>query len=476
MNEQELRKMMANILMPQAQKADGTGTAVDWYQAGGLFGTVQGESILVNALVGPKGIEEQLMWTPTKVEKKFTDAITGTDTTTGNQSTVCGDCRTIALNACTQFYPLGRFCAQTPEEQFDNLGLMEVETVPVRALFGNITGPSGDVIIPNGVPITDRFYIDVRMVGYLLRKILGGLIWNGDPANSTLAYKEFKGLEMIVNTGKFDALTDLACPALDSFLMNAASNAWTADGTYAIRAWFARMVHQFAYRAEAAGLDWDTAQMFIVMTQNMWETVSRIYACAGLDLCADSASDANVSVNVSADQSVQRYHALLNSKMLPILGREYPVVIDNMMDETDNGDGTYTSDIYFLTTRINGEDVMYGEYQDFSSTFAGAAAELTRIFGSGNSDIAWTDGGRYALLKSQVRGCFDIQAILKPRIVARAPFLAGRIQNALASPLSTGFPDSDTYDNGADGRTTSPLEYLYSEGIPGYQGFWNPNA
>ncbi len=473
MNELELRKMMANILLPQANKADGLGTATDWYQAGGLFGTVQGESMLVNALVGPKGMEEQLMWVPTKVEKKFTDAITGTIETGGNQSTVCGDCKTIDLKGCTQFYPLGRFCAQTPEEQFDNLGLMEVETVPVRALFGNITGPSGDVIIPMGQPISDRFYIDVRMVGYLMRKILGGLIWNGDPANSTKAYKEFKGLEMIVNTGKFDALTDLACPALDSFLLNVNSNAWTNDGTYAIRAWFARAVQQFSYRAEGAGLDWDTAQMFIVMTQNMWETVARVYACAGLDLCANNGSDANISVSISADESVRRYEELLTKKALPILGRWYPVVIDNMMDETDNGNGTYTSDIYFLTTRINGEDVMYGEYQDFSQTFASAAAELTRIFGSGNSDIAWTDGGRYALLKSQVRGCFDIQAILKPRIIARAPFLAGRIQNALAQPVSTGFPDSDTF---TEGRTAAPLEWLYPGYDPAPGHFFNPNA
>jgi hypothetical protein len=256
--------------------------------------------------------------------------------------------------------------------------------------------------------------------------------------------------------------------------MNANGNAWTADGTYSIREWFARQVQQFSYRAEGAGLDWDTAQMFITMTQNMWETVARVYSCAGVDLCANNSSDANVSVNMSADESQRRYEQLLNSKSLPILGRMYPVVIDNMMDETDNGDGTYTSDIYFITTVINGENVMYGEYQDFSQTFGSAAAELTRIFGSGNSDIAWTDGGRYALLKSQLRGCFDLQLILKPRIVARAPFLAGRIQNALASPLSEGFPDSDTYD---EGRSAAPLEWLYDSSIGnGDGGFWNPNA
>lgn len=473
MNEEQFKQMLASVLgIGGATKAAGTPSVIDWYQAGGLFGTTEGEQMLVNALVGPMGIESYLPWRGTRVEKKFTDALTGTSESGSNQSTVCGDCKTIDLSACTQFYPLGRFCAQTPEEQADNLGLMEQEASFVRNIFGDITGPGGEVLIPRNTMIEDRFYIDIRMVGYLLRKLNGTMIWNGDPVNNNKAYKEFKGLEMIVNTGKFDALTELSCPALDSFIMNIAGNNWTADGAYAVRNWFARQVQQFMKRASGAGLDWATANMVIVMTENMWDTIARLYACAGLDLCSSGVSDANISINQSADAQLDRYHTMLNTKKLSILGREYQVVVDTLMTETDNGDGTFTSDIYFLTLGINGEDVLYGEYQDFSQTFAAAKAELARLFGSGNSDVGWTDGGRYMVLSSQVRGCFDVQAILKPRLVARAPFLSGRITNAVAVPLSEGFPDSDTFTGG---RTAAPLEFLYDTNQPVDGFFFNPN-
>src|SRR3990167_5654151 len=238
------------------QKADGTPIGSYLYEAGGLFGRCDGASTLINALVGPIGFEKVLLWTGTNTEKEFVDAWTDIVITSGEQSAVCGDCQTVSMRACAQFYCFGRFCRQSEELQFDRIGVMANSSVPIRNLFGSITGPSGEVLVPMGSAISDDFYTQSAMVGYAIRLKNSQLLWNGNPVNNTGAYQEYNGFQNIINTGKFDAYTQQYCDALDSFLMNFANNNPAADGTYAIRTWFARMVNQFRIRAAGAGLDW----------------------------------------------------------------------------------------------------------------------------------------------------------------------------------------------------------------------------
>jgi len=278
---QELAKALAPLVGGQSggyaygQKASGTpSTAPYLYSEGGLFGRCDGTSTLINALVGPIGFEKVLQWIGTDTEKEFVDAWTDITINSGEQATVCGSCATAAMQACAQFYCFGRFCRQTQELQFDRLGTRAHAGVPIRNLFGSISGPMGEVLVPQGAAITDDFYLQTSLVGYALRLKNAQMLWNGNPINSVAAYSEYNGFQTIVNTGKHDAYTQLACSGLDSFLLNFANNAPTADGTYAIRSWFHRMVGQFRARATGAGMDWDTANMYIVMTQNLWDCIA----------------------------------------------------------------------------------------------------------------------------------------------------------------------------------------------------------
>ncbi len=442
------------------QKATGApSTAPYLYSDGGLFGKCDGTSTLINALVGPIGFEKVMTWIGTDTEKEFVDAWTDININSGEQSTVCGSCATAAMQACAQFYCFGRFCRQTQELQFDRLGTRAHAGVPIRNLFGSISGPAGEVLVPMGSAISDDFYIQTSLVGYALRLKLAQMLWNGNPINNTGAYAEFNGFQTLVNTGKFDAYTQLACNALDSFLLNFANNAPTADGTYAIRSWFHRMVNQFRIRATGAGFDWDSSQMYIVMTPNLWDCIAKVYACAGVDLCTVSGQN---RVNVDANQAQNRYESYLNSMQLPIDGRMYPVVLDNLIPETTGQANGICSDIYFITTEISGRTITYGQYQDFDRTFGRVNDELRAMFGG--SPIAITDNGRYAVIMDNVRGCFDVQSIVKPRIVAEMPQLLGRIRNVCCNVLGQPFPDATgsgrVYEVGG-GRSLSPVSTLY---------------
>ena len=450
--------------VPWGFKASGSPSNTAYlYETGGLFGRCDGPNVLINAMVGPIGFEKALTWVGTDTEKEFVDALKAISETGSEQSTVCGDCTKIYLKACAQFYCFGRFCRQTDELQFDRIGTRGHDNVPVKALFGDVTDAQGNVLISSGSQISDAFMLQTRAVGYALRLKNSLLLWSGNPVNNSgNSYQEYMGLNLIINTGKYDAYTQLDCDSIDSFLMNFAYNAPTSDGTYAITNWFRRMVGQFSRRAEGAGMDWSTANMYIVMSPNAWDCVARVYACAGIDLC--SLGNTNSEITASADQARARYEEYLERMALPISGRWYPVIIDSQIVETTGQANGTCSDIYFVTTEINGETITYGQYQDFNMTYGRTRQELVSMFGS--DDIAITDNGRYALIRDNSRGCFDVQAYTKPRIVAVAPWLLGRIQNVCCDVLQEPFPDTTgtgrVYEKDG-GRTITPVPTLYGD-------------
>jgi hypothetical protein len=443
---------------PYGMKASGTPSENAYlYENGGLFGRCDGPSQLINALVGPIGFEKVLSWVGTDTENEFVDAWTAIAETGSEQSTSCGDCISISLQACAQLYCFGRFCRQTQELQFDRLGVRGNANVPTKALFGSVTDATGNVLVAQGSQINDAFLIQSRAVGYALRFKNSSLLWSGNPVNNNgRVYEEYSGFQLLVNSGKFDAYTQNDCDALDSFLLNYSNNAIQSDGALAITDYFRRVVLELMRRAGGAGLDWDSATMYIVMTPNMWDGVAKRYACAGIDLCALSGNNTRAVAN--ADQAQARYEEYLTRMALPIYGRWYPVVIDSQIPETTGQPNGVCSDIYFITTSINGEEITFGQYQDFNMTYGRTRQEMVSMFGS--DDIAITDNGRFALVRDNSRGCFDVQAYTKPRIVMKAPFLAGRIQNVchdiLGGPVADVTLSGSVYEKAGGRSITSP--------------------
>ena len=253
--------------VPYGLKAAGTPSQNAYlYENGGLFGRCDGPSQLINALVGPIGFESALTWIGSAAENEFVDAWTSIgESGTVEQTAVCGDCISPTLQACAQLYCYGRFCRQTAELQFDRLGVHGNDNVPIKTLFGSVSDAAGNVLIPQGAQIDDAFMLQSRTAGYLLRLKNSTMLWNGEVCNSIgNVYQEYAGFQSIVNTGKFDAYTQISCNGLDAFLLDYNNNAIASDGTFAITDWFRRMVLEFTRRAGGAGLDWASANMFNV--------------------------------------------------------------------------------------------------------------------------------------------------------------------------------------------------------------------
>jgi len=432
------------------------------YVNGGLFGRCDGTPQLINAMVGPRGFEAVLEWMGTNTEQEHVDALTDIQETGSESTTPCGDCPSIDLTACAQFYCFGRFCRQTQELQFDRIGMFGNGNVPTKILFGSIIDSTGRVLARQGETIDNAWWLQSRAAGYMLALKNNTLLWAGDPCNNSGSYMEYKGFQNIVNTGKFDSYTELRCDALDSFLMDLNFANFTSDGANAVTRWFKRMVDQFDFRAGGAGLDWSTSEMFIVMRPNTWDCVSRVYACAGIDLC--SVGDTNNRFQANSETAQRNHEEFLNRRALPINGRWYPVVLDNEIPQTTGQANGVCSDVYFITTRINGETVTWGQYQDFNQTYGNVRNELIQTFGS--DDIGITDNGRFAMIRDNSRGCFDVQILTKPRVIAKMPWLLGRIQNVCCDVLQEPFPDTTgsggVYEKDG-GRQITPIPTLYGD-------------
>ena len=124
---------------------------------------------------------------------------------------------------------------------------------------------------------------------------------------------------------------------------------------------------------------------------------------------------------------------------LPIDGRDYPVVLDTQIPVTSNGFNR-CSDIYILTTAVDGQTTLWGEYQDFANTFGKVAAWFRATFGATN--IGVSDGGRFMWAPTMSGGfCFDARVLAKWRLVALMPWTLARVQNVCCTLPAQMFPD-----------------------------------
>jgi len=467
MDQNQLMRALAQALTPHlgVARADGTPVETYGYSEGGLFGTCKQDPVLINAMVGPYGYMGKLDWIGTDVENPIVQSITYMGSSSYAQSSACAACGTPTINRCAQTSCFGRICQSTEEFAFDELGLRANANVPQLALLGNITDPEGNVLIGQGERIQNLFTLHIGAAGYNLRRQVGVDIWQGNPTNNVGGRWEMTGFDLLINTGKVDALTNETCTALDSTLLDfAGANAGTEGD---IVRYISALVSRIIMRIDTAGFNSDAAQIDIVMHPVLWDCVARAFACASDIECAMWTSDGQRTVTNDALAVEERLSYFKNSKVLPIGGKEYAVTLDNGIDYSSVGN-EFQSDIYVITRRLpggpNGGTITYGEYQDFQRT-AGPALNDLRAW-SGQSPIRLTDGGRFAVAGTDSGGfCFDAKVLTKPRVRMLMPQLSGRVQDVNCNPtLDPIDPTGSGGDYEVDGGVAyTPPNDLYGD-------------
>jgi len=264
----------------------------------------------------------------------------------------------------------------------------------------------------------------------------------------------FPGLDSQIATAQVDADSNQACPALDSDVKDFTYH--DVCGTdLDIVEYVSMMERYLTWNAESSGLD--PVDYVIAMHPNLWHELSACWPCRyHTNRCTDFSGGANAVV-INDETNVRMRDDMRNRKIIPINGTEYPVVTDTGILEATNitngnlGLGQYSSSIYFVPLRVRANAPGRGMEV---TTLRAVTPEVSLI--ADKIKFWWTDNGLFSWALDDDAWCYKLKLRSEPRVVLRAPQLAGRIQNVMYEPLQhLRMPDPDSpyfYDGGVSVR------------------------
>lgn len=452
--------------MAQTQKAASTTLTplANVHGPGGIFSNPNQRAEVVNAMALPQTLWTALPMRLSNETNPLFPILTGITASTGEQPDgFCDDCKTAGnLKACNQMYPFGRLCLDSKPIQLDSLGLVTGRgEMRDQILIGNPWESAGAVVpINRNEALRNNFQAKrtALFTSWLLD--YARLAYTGNPANNSGGYAEFYGLNLLVNDGKVDAVTGVACPAADSRVVD--------FGDVQIDAEAADFVTQMVelYRAQkylADQVGMSDMTFGFVMRYSAFIKATEVWACTYLTYrCAVPSTGA--TVNVDGMQAANLLNAMRAGRYLMIDGVQVPVLIDDGIAETFPAAGVAESSIYLIPLRsaqfahTNGA-VSYWEFQDMRESLA----DIAPLRATSQFFQALNGGSHLFYEKAPSNLCLQFGLLAKPRLIIEAPFLAGRIDNVRYQFINherSPFP-GDAYYHVNGGGYYAPDSYFY---------------
>lgn len=466
-----LAESLAALKDLQAGRKDisGTPNAQLIFGPAGLFSNFGLDSTVINAHIQPRGIDRALPAIGTTELNPIYAFITGFEADGEEEPEgPCDDAPGGVMETCHQTAAFGRYTRASQEMEVNTLmQVMNNRLTTDLQVLGSILGTGHQLLsqqtAEQGNWVNQVLATQMVIVGVELQRLLSRQTWQGDPAKNATSggYKEFPGLDILVSTGKVDAFTGAACPALDPDVKEFGYNDVAGESPDIVNV-LSMMAYYLQHNAERMGLD--PVQWVIAMRPELFWEVTAVWPCRYLtNRCADASGASPVVIN--DDNYVRQRDDMRNNSYLMINGLRYPVITDDGIFEynSTNSDalqpGEFASDIYVLPLRAKNIPTLYWEYLDYTKAMAEVAALQGKQFWA-------TDGGRYMWTLQQKNYCFKVQAKIEPRLVLRTPQLAGRLQHVKYTPLQhlrSPFPESPYFVKGGNESYTDWSQGLYSE-------------
>lgn len=469
--------------MSLGYKHDATGSpnAVYGHGPGGLFSYPGVEPEVFSAMLG---LEPGLIGALPKFGSVYTDplftTITGVtaDIAGDEPEEVCDPAIVAGLTkACMQTAPFGRYRRQTRELYLNDVGRYVNRGDPAYLRLMNrpmgLTS-GGDAIMDPSLAIPMGNVVEIEMAkilfefGVSVQRLLAVQAFEGNPTNNSGGggYREMMGMDILIGTGKVDAETGVACPALDSDIKNFNfQNVRDFSPSDIVQAltYMYRYVRNNARRSGLLPVEW-----IWVMREEAFYEISAVWPISYLTSAGTMGSvrdqdwqRGNINLNDAAEQRDR----MRREMYLLIDGIQVPVIFDDGITELTNATdshvpaGSFASDIYLVPlTVLGGTPVTYVEYFQHDNTNLDAALADFRL-----RDQVWTtNDGAWIWSSQRTRLCVSMEGKVEPRLILRTPQLAGRLQNCVYSPLQhtrTPFPDSPYFHDGGATTRTGPSFY-----------------
>lgn len=443
----------------------------------GLWSVPGLERPVISTRVIPRGIAGLIPSRPSNVENPLYPYLTGfTDPAEVQPIGPCDDPPVAGqMKNCTQTATFGRYSYRSRQVDLSRLGQIVnraefTDLLLVNDPLGNEGG--NDITSPANTPaqlaLNNELGARNAELAIKFQNKLTRQLYEGNPANNTNGgYAEFPGLDHLIGTGKRDAITGVACPSLDSLMVN--MNYKNVNGTTGndtiinVLTYSYRMLRNLATRTRL-----DPAEWVFAMRETLFYELTAQWPCTYLTYrCITTQGNEAV---VNASDAVAMRDAMRQGNYLVIDGQRVNVVLDDGINEETSGDtnkvtaGNFASDIFILPLRVAGNfAALFWEYFAWNGPGAALSAEVQASLPLIRNWF-WTDAGQYLWhMKPPVNWCVEWLAMVKPRLVLRTPHLAARIQNIQYSPLMhprDAYPDDPYFVNGGNtSRNTAPSFY-----------------
>lgn len=453
-----------------------TVTGVNAHGRGGLFSSMGLSKQIFGAFVLPqRGLAARLPVRFSNETNPLYGLITGVTASSGsNPTNMCDDPKPAGtMKLCTHSFVFGWLSRSSRVFDIKTAGhVINRGEFTDLIVQGGLNPESGMVpTLPGGPGLTSAASRSVMKALYELGVSwmvdFARLVYTGDPANNTAGggYKEFYGLDKLINTGYRDAETGVLCPAADSIIES--FNLQIQTNATAIVRRISNIYRRLKYLASHANLA--PVKWVLSMSNTLFYELTEIWPIA-YSTTANTVVPTNATLFVQ-DEAKLRMRDDMRGDMenyvgqyLMIDGERVEVIIDDAITETQAAGGLWNSDIYFVPMTVLGNTpVSFWEHFNFEGP--GAAIEMASIMAP-NGFYSASDGGRFLWeRKAPNNGCVQVNVWTEPRVMLLTPYLAARLTDVLYTTVGKERAwdpaDASFYVNGGRtaGDTTDPSYY-----------------
>jgi hypothetical protein len=462
----DYQRLAQAMLLQVAQKdVSTTPNATYSHGPGGLFSPPGISRPVFSAMSLPrKGLQDLLPSRTSNERNPLYALVTGQTATVGSEPTgVCDDPPVAGLlKLCTHSFVFGRMSRMTDVIDVDRVGQVtnRGEFTDLQLMNNPLDGTAAPTIPGTGLAgaINNEVYKQTFQLGVAFKRDFAKDIYNGNPSNNTAGGGRtyYYGLDYLINTGYRDAITGQACPAADSIVYSFGNQNVTSAAAAFIRT-MVGIYHNLQYIAVSTGLD--PVKWAISMPWSMFYEITEVWPCAYYTyLCTNNGASGSTQFVSAAEQIALRDSMRgdmdnRTGQYLLLDGAKVPVVLDDGVPVTENGNGVFTSSIYFVPLTVTGgTPVTWMEYFNYDA--ANGSLDAARAMAPEGSFYT-SDSGRYMWHKKPPTNfCVQLLAKTEPRLIVLTPFIAARVTDVVYAPFlptRSPFTDSAYYVNG--GRT-----------------------
>lgn len=446
------------------QKDAGTTAGSMLHGPGGLLGVPGMNKQIINAMIMPRGIAGRIPVMKSVNTNEIYPIFTGQLASSGNEPTAaCADWPTVgSFKTCRQTFPFGQ---QGRMSQV--LNVKYAGQVINRGEFRDnvlLGQPGGDLPTPGPVNWQKAFQSEYE---YKIAELFSGYardyarnVYTGNAGTTagSAGYIQYNGLDRQIQANKRDAITGVACAAVDSLVLDMGNiSINTAGGTlYNV---LANVVNNLDRLAEQLGME---VKWAITMRYGAWLMLTQVWPC--IYATTGCPTSYGIVRSASIEEQTNMRDRMRNDRMLPVEGKMIEVIVDDTIAETvaaGGAVGTYQSDIYFLPLTVNGQPALFWEYFDMNSEAVAAANAMAP-----GGFFSVLDNGRFLFVRlAPTHTCVQVEVIERPRLILLTPFLAARLQNiryTYSIHEREWDPSSTYFVNG--GLANSPQPYFYPNG------------